>query len=480
MYRSTNENAAWRTTRAVVAGATALAAFGVGFAPSAAAEEQAATTFVVTSPLDERDVDVVDDICDSDPSPGVRCTLRAAVMQANVSPGTFVIQLPPQLYQLTIPGAGEDQSRSGDLDLTGNIEIVGTTVAGVSKRRAVIDARGASDRAVDGRSSAAALRNVVITGGILGTTSGLSTQLDGGGVRTFGNFTISDSVVRGNTASRGGGIASFNGTLTVTRTLVSDNSATAVNTGLVTDGGGGMFIINTSATVLDSTIERNTSNSSGGGIGVAPVSIPEPGIKVVRSLVAGNTAAKSGGGIDAVGTNGGSFKLDNSTVSGNDSGSHGGGVAIRRVKQDNKISLFESTIAGNSAVGFYGGVSTDDSAGGRASAYGVIFANNAPANCDAGSSFGLTGSRNLSTDTICRFSDSGSITGVSARLGSLANNGGPTRTHALLPDSPAIDAAGYPLPGFSFDQRGKIRIRQGLSINNPHDMGAVESNPLGG
>ncbi|MCK9356811.1 MAG: hypothetical protein M0R22_06665, partial [Dehalococcoidia bacterium] len=35
----------------------------------------------------------------------------------------------------------------------------------------------------------------------------------------------------------------------------------------------------------------------------------------------------------------------------------------------------------------------------------------------------------------------GDIVGVDARLGPLADNGGPTMTHALLPDSPALDAA---------------------------------------
>lgn len=94
MNRWTRRNAGWRLISVVVAGATAGAAFGVAFAPPAAAEDQVPTTFVVTSPLDERDVDLVDDVCDSDPSPGVRCTLRAAVMQANVSPETFVTSSP--------------------------------------------------------------------------------------------------------------------------------------------------------------------------------------------------------------------------------------------------------------------------------------------------------------------------------------------------------------------------------------------------
>src|SRR5262245_62592708 len=47
----------------------------------------------------------------------------------------------------------------------------------------------------------------------------------------------------------------------------------------------------------------------------------------------------------------------------------------------------------------------------------------------------------------------GNLVGVDPRLGPLADNGGPTPTHALLPGSPALDAGSNPL-GLSADQRG--------------------------
>jgi hypothetical protein len=43
--------------------------------------------------------------------------------------------------------------------------------------------------------------------------------------------------------------------------------------------------------------------------------------------------------------------------------------------------------------------------------------------------------------------------GVDVKFGPLADNGGPTMTHALLPGSPAIDAGSNPA-GLAFDQRG--------------------------
>ena len=88
--------------------------------------------------------------------------------------------------------------------------------------------------------------------------------------------------------------------------------------------------------------------------------------------------------------------------------------------------------------------------------------------------------RNLSDD------DSASaFAGVAdLRLGPLAANGGPTQTHALLPDSPAIDAGDNALippdPAtnlpFATDQRGtgNPRIVKGPATTAGVDLGAVE------
>lgn len=69
-----------------------------------AARAQTATEFAVDSTLDQPDADVMDDICDADPGPGVRCTLRAAVMQANVTPGADAgnIQGPHEIGRLAV------------------------------------------------------------------------------------------------------------------------------------------------------------------------------------------------------------------------------------------------------------------------------------------------------------------------------------------------------------------------------------------
>jgi hypothetical protein len=75
---------------------------------------------------------------------------------------------------------------------------------------------------------------------------------------------------------------------------------------------------------------------------------------------------------------------------------------------------------------------------------------------------------NLDSDGSCRFSTAGTLTYLG--LGPLQDNGGPTMTHALEGDSPALDAATGDCPGT--DQRGEIRPF-GLAC----DVGAFE---LGG
>ena len=71
----------------------------------------------------------------------------------------------------------------------------------------------------------------------------------------------------------------------------------------------------------------------------------------------------------------------------------------------------------------------------------------------------------------------GNLFGVDPLLGALADNGGPTKTHALLPGSPAIDAGPNPLtpfPGSDFDQRGDGYARVVAGIV---DIGAFEVQP---
>ncbi|MFN8442813.1 MAG: choice-of-anchor Q domain-containing protein [Caldilineaceae bacterium] len=443
-------------------------------ANTAVVHAQTVTEIIVNSTEDRADADLVDDICDADPGPAVQCTLRAAVMQANVTPGEHIIRLQPVLYRLTIPGANEDQALRGDLDLLGKITIIGTVGGG--RNRTIVDASGLNDRVFDARSSKSTLQGLIISGGALPTTTGLSTEFDGGGVRAFGTFTLLDSTIRSNTAARGGGIAIFGGTSTILRSTIMDNSATAGDTGLIADGGGGIFSINNVFTLRDSTVQNNTSARDGGGITLAPEFIPATPMRIERSLIVGNSAQNDGGGVFITGRNEGKALIDNSTISANRSSRFGGGLRAEQLPFDKPMLLRATTIAGNSVPFFNGGGISADFIS-TVEATNVIFANNLGGNCSV--SHFEQSTFNLSSDSLCGFNPSdGSKNNTSAKLGPLAFNGGPTRTHALLEGSPAIDG-GVSFAPIAFDQRGAFRFAEFRPGGNRFDIGAFEFNGLG-
>jgi len=81
-----------------------------------------------------------------------------------------------------------------------------------------------------------------------------------------------------------------------------------------------------------------------------------------------------------------------------------------------------------------------------------------------------SGGHNVATDATCAPVPTDQVVG-SALLGPLGDNGGPTPTHALLPSSPAIDAADPALCPAT-DQRGVARP-QGAAC----DVGSFERTP---
>src|SRR5262249_45355762 len=94
----------------------------------------AAATFVVNSTLDAVDAVPGDGIC---ATAGGVCTLRAAIQEANALSGSDVITLPAGIYRLTIPGSNEENSATGDLNVSTVI-----TINGAGAATTVIDGNG--------------------------------------------------------------------------------------------------------------------------------------------------------------------------------------------------------------------------------------------------------------------------------------------------------------------------------------------------
>ncbi|PYK08207.1 MAG: hypothetical protein DME65_14505, partial [Verrucomicrobia bacterium] len=206
---------------------------------------------------------------------------------------------------------------------------------------------------------------------------------------------------------------------------------------------------------------------------------------IVNSTINGNRASGSvqsggtGGGI----FNGGALGINNSTISGNLADGIGvfiGGGGI--TNGGGNILIQNSTITGNAAEG----PSSPGFGGNIFMAEGTLEIGNTILNAASGGnivSFGSPGKiisdgYNLSSDNGANYlSAAGDQVNTDPKLGPLQDNGGPTFTHALLPDSPAIDAGNpnYDPKNFQsplmYDQRGFgfYRTKRGR-----RDIGAFE------
>jgi CSLREA domain-containing protein len=265
---------------------------------------------------------------------------------------------------------------------------------------------------------------VVQGGGIQVTRNAQVTMSD---LRIVGNrLTATQSVVNSGILGAGINIGSTV-TATLTRSLVSGNTMATVGGGGTTDGGGGIavsaFVAATNLTIVQSTIAGNTTGNNGGGLFVF---------------------------------NFGAVTMQNSTISGN-SAANGGGILARR-----PVTLTSSTIAANTATVGGGGLLLNT--GGSVTATNVLLAGNqsngSPSNCTStgGAPFSSGGS-NLGDDATCAWMvQAGDRANTVAGLqGTLADNGGPTPTHALLAGSAAING-GLTSSCAATDQRGAPRV----------------------
>jgi hypothetical protein len=182
------------------------------------------------------------------------------------------------------------------------------------------------------------------------------------------------------------------------------------------------------------------SGSHGGGIGVAGASAT-----ISDCTFSGNNA-QAGGGIAAFqSTVPTTLALIASTVAGNSIGIGGAGAGLY-ASGDSSVTLQDSIVATNSGSDVYGPiVATGD--------HNLV----GDGTFMSGLVNGINGNRVGTT-----------ASPINSLLGSLADNGGPTKTMALLPGSPAIDAGSNPA-NLATDQRIYPRV-----VGASADIGAYE------
>lgn len=436
---------------------------------------QLLATLVVSSTVDAVDSDPGDGVCEI--SSGGPCTLRAAIQEANALNGPDQISVPAGTYSLSIAGTDESLGATGDLDIGDDLILQGAGAA-----HTIIDAAGI-DRVLDIARGNVTISGVTIRGGF-SLDSDDPVEGSGGGIRNEDNLTLNDSTVTGNVSNVGAGIANYNGTLRISRSVITGNGGVGTTSGggisnyayydsavlELTDTtvsqnqastGGGIenraYDGTASATISGSTVSGNVANN-GAGISNRTVVVFEisaaSSVTIRGSTISGNTANASGGGIhnDLDGAGSASVDVAGSTITANTATGDGGGLfdAVR----DGVATTIESVIiAGNTA----GGDGAD------------LASNSASAN------FSLI--QDPQGHTIVDGVDH-NIVGQDPLLGPLADNGGLTLSHSLLSDSPAIDQ-GSNSDQLANDQRGSAFAR---TIDDPTianasdgtDIGAVE------
>ena len=221
--------------------------------------------------------------------------------------------------------------------------------------------------------------------------------------------------------------------------------------------GGGIFNQGSTLTLTNCTVSGNAvSNAFGGGIAQIGGAV-----NLTNCTVSNNSGSAHGGGI----SNGsGSLILTNSTVSGNSIFNPSGEQTAGGILSSGTVTLTNSTVSGNSAPN-NSSSSGIRNVGGTMTLKNTIVSNNTPNDC-AGSI--TSAGHNLDSDGSCGLSVGlGDIISTDPLLGPLADNGGPTFTHALLANSPAIDAGNPATPGSggnaceASDQRGVTRPLDG-------------------
>jgi hypothetical protein len=354
-------------------------------------------------------------------------------------------------------GAGDQQGGGGILNDHATLTIEGCAV----QNSFALQSNSGGGVFNDGSEGTATL--TVLNSSISGNSAyfaggGIYNDSQNGGSATL---TIMNSTIDFNFAAyngfpfgggEGGGIYNDVGTVTITNSVISNNSA-GVSVEFPVGTGGGISNYGT-LTITNSTITSNQVEVVGGGIANAGT------LNITNSTISGNGANGQhdgqpwgrGGGIS------GSVTLTNSTLSGNYANLSGGGI-------NGGGSIMNSTISGNNG----GGIVVN----------GPLEIRNTILKAGAGANISNQGGAVTSRGyNVCSDNGGGFLNGPGDQintdplLGPLQDNGGPTFTHELLKGSPAIDAGD---PNFTpppyYDQRGPgfSRVR-----NDRIDVGSFE------
>jgi len=412
------------------------------------------------------------------------CTLRDAIAAANANTATAGCVAGDVGHDDIVFAPGV----TGTIALTGGeLEIV---------EEASITGPGAASLTVDAQQSSRifsmtgdASLTTTLTGLTIANGRTTADNDSGGAIKCLTALTLIDSVVTG--SSTAGATAPGGGVFTATTTLLTRSTVSGNWTEGYGSLGGGVMVVFGLATLTDSTISDNwTEGDTAGGGGLVEF-WGWFDATLINSTISGNATygdASQAGGFAA----GGNAFVINSTVSGNSTHGYNSGDGFSDAgafSVTGNVTLINSTIVDN--IPAQGGPSinlaTPDTT--LLTATNSILANSgrgAAPLCSRAIDVGSS-TRNLATDDSC-----GTDTLIGAApsafedlaLAELADNGGATKTHALLAGSVAIDAgdadACAAAPISNLDQRGDMRPVDGDGDGTATcDVGSFEAADAG-
>jgi CSLREA domain-containing protein len=293
----------------------------VVFAMLLAAYSAQAAPYIVTKIADTND-----SMCDAD------CSLREAVAAANGTVDNDIIAFALPLFSspqmITLSGSEIVVANNGSL-----------TIYGPGANRLTISGNGASRILVSGANVVVNIHNLRFTAGngVGATNSGR-----GGAIYNVGGtMVLTNSVITGNSAANGGAMnnaasasPSVPANLTIVNCVISNNSSTS--------SGAALQNFSTSTVhIRNSTVNNNNTTSTG----IAGAFQANGMVTISNSTFSGNTASGTGGGIYYNGTG---LTLTNVTVAGNTStlGSGGFHKATATLNANVRNSIF----AGNTGA----------------------------------------------------------------------------------------------------------------------------------
>jgi len=424
---------------------------------------------------------------------------------------TIVLNLPVVNYGLTIPGTGEDDGLTGDLDVTGPVTVQASQ--GAIENQVI--SMTIADRLFDLQTadSFLTLRRITLTGGNSNEAGGAidapvpgndlaldsanvanSSALGGGGVRIEGNgssLLATDTTFSNNSSRRGGGLSAGPGaTVSLTRPFFFANKATSPFPNGQSEGGA-IDSISANVTVVDGTFRQNeaSATNAAGDWGMGGAIHSEGALKVEGSLFEDNKAFSNGpvatseeyGGALRV-TIPGPAEVVNSTFYGNTAGTgnvpgedaRGGAIYRSGGALDIRFSTF---LLNDAAPGGADAIDNGNSGAEMTFSSNLFAATEDVCAGDVDNKLISEGYNAAPPDAHCTYdlTDDINITASAIIVADPAVNGGPTRTIGLGPVGRGLDLVPFAECATSsggFDARNYPR--SGADIGAACDAGAYE------